>query len=810
MKAKITIRNILFLMLSIILLCSLTVMGASAIENDCSCDLGNDGWSAYPEQSCYEQKWCTTHEVWVLRIVDNPDNHTPGLWTEIKPNTCQQTGLEAVLCKDCNEYVFEQRIIPAHDYQVLYGEEATCMKKGYEFQACLKCFDMRTVELPIDSKAHNMSEWQITTVATCVNESGVRTKFCLCVDENGNQCTETITEKYKDAENHVDTDWSEYTDKVAPTCNSLGYLYKTCSGCNRRISKELPRHSESESQLISTVASTCHSKGVEKRKCECGLEFEIELELAPENHEYSDWTVTKEASCTLGELTRTCRYHYTVSQSIPILANGEHSFGEWVTVVEPTCSLTGLEEQKCADCGKVVTRELSTKHDYTKWTEVQKMSCDESDPKNGIKIAECNNCTYEKTFTIPNLHSYGPWFIDKLSTCDKGNTGIKKRICEVCGKTEEEQYVQEHDFTNWYVTTKPVCEADGNSGLEGISTRWCRSCDLYEQKTVPVTHEFEVVDYISMPTCSDSGTVTVECIYCGKTENQIYEAAGHKYGEAEIGKYVDGKWTALAESEITCGMNVVEKRTCIHCLKTTSENKIAGHTYGNWYCEGGFTCGEGAKILTRICSRCNATQTSDNPISLNHPNLKTITTEATCSTSGYTRNVCPDCGYVELVGEITPAYGHKLDASWTTKISATCTTPGSRYKACANCDYIEYQNVARTEHMIIALEAGIEATCTETGLTPKSYCAYCLTVFDSQVIPALGHERAEGSETCKRCGAYEGTNCDCACHSQSGMEKIFFNLICKLYQFFGINQNCKCGALHYEEMGFFAKLLGKG
>lgn len=808
MKAKITIRNMLFLVISVILLCSIMGISASAVNYDCTHSLGDDGWSVDASVSCREIKWCDACGDYAARPIQDRDLHNPGVWTEVTPNTCQQTGLEAIFCTDCGVYKFEERVIPAHDYEVLYGEEATCKTKGFEFIACLKCFDMKTVELDIDPDAHKFSEWQITTEATCVEKSGVRTKFCLCVDENGKQCDETITETYEAPDNHVDTDWSEYSEKIAPTCQSSGYLYKTCEGCSKKISKELPRHSEATWTVLNTVASTCHTNGNERRKCECGLEYDYALPLVPENHEYTDWKVVKEPSCTSGKISRYCEYHYDAVEEKSLLANGEHSFGEWVTVIEPDCSLTGLEKQTCADCGKEVTRVLPTKHDYTVWTTQQEMSCDESNLRNGSKLAKCNSCTYEKYFTIPALHSYGPWIIEKISTCENGNTGVRKRICETCGKVERENYVSEHDFSAWYVTSEPVCAKDGKSGFEGQRTRWCMTCNYYEHKAVPVTHEYEVVEIISLPTCEVSGELKVECVYCGKKDTQYPDAAGHKYGEAEIGKGIGSEWKALADGEITCGMDVTEKRTCIYCLASEYTNKQAGHTYGNWFCDGGITCGAGTKQLTRVCQKCNVTETAQK--SLNHPNLKTVTTEATCSTSGYTKESCPDCGYSAVVGEITPAYGHELDKNWTTKVMPSCSSKGSRYKACANCDYIEYQDIARTEHFIMALETAVEPTCTTPGKKPQSYCTYCRAVFDSEEIPALGHNIPEGSEICTRCGVYEGVDCACACHSQSGIEKIFFNLINKLYQMFGINQNCKCGALHYEEVGFLGKLFGRG
>lgn len=820
MKAKITIRKMLFLVLSVIVLCSVIGLSASAVNYDCPHDLGETGWSTDPDVPCREIKWCDICGDYAAKPIQNSMLHNPGKWEEIVANTCQNPGLEAIFCTECEVYKFDERVIPAHDYETLFAQEATCMADGYKFKACLTCFDMVTEVLPKDPDAHNFTEWQITTEANCVNDSGVRTRYCLCFDENGNQCTKTETETYKDPDNHVENNWELDSTKVAPTCQAPGSLTKICEGCNEEIVKVLPQHSESSWEELSKVDSTCHTNGVQRRKCECGFEYDYILPLDESNHVYSEWITRKEPSCTAGKRYKYCKYHYNVEIEQEIPATGEHSFGEWITVIEPDCSKTGIEKQTCADCGKEVTRELPTKHDYTVWTVKAEMSCDESNLQDGSKLAKCNDCSFEKYFAIPALHDFGPWLIQEHSTCEAGNEGLLRRTCVGCGKVETKTYVEEHDFTAWYVTSKPVCAKDGKSGYEGQRTRWCRTCNYYEHESIGVNHEFTDWDIITYPTCTDSGKRTAKCNFCDEIRTEYPVAVGHEYGEVEIGTGTGADWKALTADKIICGKNVTEKSSCIYCGDVKYENKTVGHAYGNWYCDTKIDCSKDGiaapGTFTRKCTRenCDTTQQNkqEDAVSYKHPNLKTVTTAATCTTSGYTIESCPDCGYSAIISEIEPAHGHKLDANWSSKIIPSCTAKGSRYKACANCDYLEYEEIAKTEHIHMYIELGVEPTCTQAGKSPKTYCAVCKEVFESVEIPALGHDYPEGAEVCTRCDAYKGSdkNCVCACHSQSGIEKIFFQLINKLYQMFGINQQCKCGDLHYTEPGFFAKLFGRG
>ncbi len=823
MKAKITIRNILFLVFSVIVLCSVMCLSASAVEGtyDCPHDLGENGWTIIAEPNCTEggtrSKWCKDCGDYKLEYIDkDPDAHTPGLWTVIEEHSCQKAGREAIFCTKCKVYKFEERVIPAHDYKVLYKEEATCMKAGYELHVCMTCYDMQTKTLPIDKEnGHSFTEWQITKEANCVQESGEKFRRCLCRDEDGKQCDKTEYMTYTDLDCHIENDWSgDDVTEVSATCSAPGYYSKKCVGCDNEITKEIPQHSQSTvASIISTVPATCKATGVEKRKCICGAVYDFELPLEPDSHVYSEWITEKEPGCTAGKRYKYCKYHYNtrIEESIP--ANGEHNYGEWVSVIEPDCTKTGLDKKTCADCGDVVTRELPVKHNLTIWETKVEMSCAETNAVPGSKLAKCSDCTYENHFAIPALHNYGTWVIVTASDCKKQNEGRRERTCAGCGKVESETFVKAHDYTDWYVTAKPTCAVDGKSGIEGQRTRWCRTCNSYEHEVIPVTHEFVDVEIIKYPVCSSNGMVedgvkSVECIHCGLVKENAVIEGGHTFSEwvTDVEPTCDADKKQLVDGS--------ESRSCVVCGFKETRKVDGAHTYGNWYwsTSNGETCGtysETGITLYRECEKCNL-RDSKTVNTIKHPNLKTVTTAATCSTSGYTTELCPDCGYSK-VSNIQPAYGHKLDKNWTSKVAASCTTAGSRYKACENCDYLEYQYIEKTEHVKMALEANVDPTCTEAGKRGKAYCAVCQEVFEGYEIPALGHEYAEGSEICTRCGAYEGSrDCTCSCHSQSGMEKIFFELINKLYQFFGINQVCKCGDLHYTEFGFFAKLLGKG
>lgn len=803
MKAKTISKKSLFLVLSLIVLTACICFSASAA--DCEhLNLSANNWSVVRDATCMmsglkQQRCPDCLELVNQEIPLDPNAHIKGPWETSKVHTCTQTGIDVRKCTECSE-ILEKRIVPAHDYSRLYGNDATCMTEGYEVLMCTTCYDMITKTIPIDPDAHQFSEWVITKEATCVVESGERKRFCLHYDKNGVQCTAVEKEAYTDAENHTNIVWHP-ENTVNPTCYKEGYIPGTCLDCDEEVREVVERHTQSTYKVLSNVPATCVKVGSELRYCDgCGYEYTVELPIDESNHEMSDWIIRKQASCTAGERYKRCIYHSEVEITSEIPANGQHNYGVWTVEIEPDCSKTGLKQKVCADCNDKVTMEIPTKHNFQIWETVTEMNCDETSLQIGSKHAKCKDCNFEKYFTVPANHSFGSWVYTVKADCKTGKAGVKTRTCSVCGKQEQESYTVEHDFTDWFVTSKPSCATDNGSGRDGEYARYCKVCKTRETKVIPATHEFVDWEIIEYPRCysdgrTESGEKVGYCKFCGKEKIEAVET-----------EHVFGDWSVTKTN--SCSSDGVKERKCLVCSFTETEFINAAHKFGDWYAEGGFTCENKTGLLTRQCADCNATEQKS--ISLNHPNLKVSVVKASCATSGYTTSYCPDCGYTAQT-DIVPAKGHTLSSAWKTQNAATCESKGSRYKERLECDYLEFEYIELKAHTLIELEPGVAPTCTQEGKTAKSYCAVCKKVFESQSIAPLGHKFEEGSEICKVCKAYFGSkDCACSCHSTSGMEKIIFSIINKIYQLFGINQKCACGDLHYEEVGIIGQLFGRG
>ena len=139
-----------------------------------------------------------------------------------------------------------------------------------------------------------------------------------------------------------------------------------------------------------------------------------------------------------------------------------------------------------------------------------------------------------------------------------------------------------------------------------------------------------------------------------------------------------------------------------------------------------------------------------------------VVTPPTCTTGGYTTHTCIACGNSYTDSEVA-ALGHTevIDAA----VDATCTESGlTEGKHCSVCGevIVAQQVVAALGHTEV-IDAAVDATCTEAGLTEGKHCSVCGEVIVAQqVVAALGHKEvvdAGKDATCTEPGLTEGKHC---------------------------------------------------
>lgn len=109
-----------------------------------------------------------------------------------------------------------------------------------------------------------------------------------------------------------------------------------------------------------------------------------------------------------------------------------HTFGEWTTVKEATCTEAGSEKRVCSICSAEETRSVAALgHKFGEWTVTKKATCTEK----GSQTRTCSVCQATETQDIAALgHSFGKWVVTKEAT--RTEEGLKTRTCSVCSATE--------------------------------------------------------------------------------------------------------------------------------------------------------------------------------------------------------------------------------------------------------------------------------------------------------------------------------------------------------------------------------------
>ena len=177
------------------------------------------------------------------------------------------------------------------------------------------------------------------------------------------------------------------------------------------------------------------------------------------------------------------------------------------------------------------------------------------------------------------------------------------------------------------------------------------------------------------------------------------------------------------------------------------------------------TCTTAGKTEGKHCSVCGEVLVVQEEIAALGHDYKSVVTDPTCYTEGYTTHTCANCGDTYR-DSVTAMRQHQWDEGVIIQ-EPTCTMPGARKMSCTyeDCEGFTFDNlvpvIAHTEETIPA----VAATCTESGLTEGKKCAVCGEILVAQEeIAATGHSFGEWtvSKEATRKEAGEETR-SCAC-----------------------------------------------
>lgn len=156
---------------------------------------------------------------------------------------------------------------------------------------------------------------------------------------------------------------TEIAENVFYECpNVVIYCYTGSVAANYAVANDiayelLDGHEHEFSEWEITRKATCTYGGKQQRNCRCGaVDFEDIPKLGHIYNEY--WTVDRDPDCTRdGQSSRHCiRCHDQID--IKTQKSQGHVYGEWITLTEPNYEHAGSQKKVCSVCKHTVTEEI--------------------------------------------------------------------------------------------------------------------------------------------------------------------------------------------------------------------------------------------------------------------------------------------------------------------------------------------------------------------------------------------------------------------------------------------------------------------
>ncbi len=323
-------------------------------------------WTVTTEPTCTEAGeetgTCDRCGVTVTREVEAL-GHDWGDWIVTTFPTCTEPGIETRICAN-DESHRETREVKAlgHEMTAHPAVDTTCIAAGSsEYWTCSVCgkyfsdaegkTEIEKDSWVIPATGHTTGEAVIeNTIDPSCTEAGSYDEVVYCT-----MCKKELERKTVEIPALGHTPVTDAA--IAPTCTETGLTEGShCSVCGEVFAAQetLPAagHKAGEKVLENETAATCEKDGSYDEVIYCTVCHEelsrTTVKIEALGHDWSDWTVTKEPTCTAnGATSRICSRGDAV-QTRPIQPLG-HDWGDWTLTTEPTCTEAGVEMRVCAN-----------------------------------------------------------------------------------------------------------------------------------------------------------------------------------------------------------------------------------------------------------------------------------------------------------------------------------------------------------------------------------------------------------------------------------------------------------------------------
>ncbi len=339
-----------------------------------------------------------------------------------------------------------------HNWVDVEAKDPTCTEPGNtDGQKCTTC-DRTTVEvIPATGHAVVTDEAVAPTCETTGLTEGSHCATCGIV---------LVTQEVMPVLGH---DWDEGIVTTDPTCTETGVKTFTCmrEGCNATTTEDVAAKGHTE-EVVPGKPTTCYYPGLtDGKKCSvCGEVLVAQEEIPQFDHSWGEWVVTVAPTCTEpGKETKSCSTCPT-EQRRDVPATGHTAVTD--AAVAPTCETTGLTEgSHCATCGTVlVAQEVveATGHAY-----VATVTTEATCKSDGVRTYTCtHDADHTYTEAIPAIgHAYGEWIVVTPATID--GEGLEQRVC-----ANDVNHVEERAIAAIPATTITWYDEDGTTELASM------------------------------------------------------------------------------------------------------------------------------------------------------------------------------------------------------------------------------------------------------------------------------------------------------------------------------------------------------
>ena len=260
------------------------------------------------------------------------------------PANCLHGTIRYYKCKNCgNTCTVNDGVLGDHKFPDTWDrqKDPTCTEPGTDIHFCTVCKNASETR-PVAALGHIWDSGTVTKEPTCT-AAGEKTYHCTRMLPKG-KCTGTKTEPVP-ALGHSMGEWK--TVKAA-TCTAEGSQERVCTRCGgAKETKAIPALGH-KPQAIPGVAATCTAPGkTEGSKCSvCGATIKAQTEIPALGHNWGAWKEFVPGSCIKKQvLVKTCSR--CGAEEYWTKDYGDHDWGEWTTVKEPTATEDGLKERVC-------------------------------------------------------------------------------------------------------------------------------------------------------------------------------------------------------------------------------------------------------------------------------------------------------------------------------------------------------------------------------------------------------------------------------------------------------------------------------